>query len=266
MAPRDFYLNPAERCGTLFTTCEHTCLGGLNTGPEANITNPAFCDAFSGSTKQFACDQQVIQCGPLPPAQSSSLLAGPGLTQTVSDLAAYLLNADIDRDERLLRCSKLTIVGEPFPNSLRLDCTVSNTLFVNRADSCQTILSECINNLGTLQCIEPYVSTTGHPFCTVQLFADKYWQQYWCLFSLTHPVAVCAVRPGYRLPLCTVECPPGLVRTSINGSVAHYCCRDTDSCQLDDDNRNCVLGRHDPTLVDDPRLTGTVSFWSPPPI
>lgn len=77
-------------------------------------------------------------------------------------------------------------------------------------------------------------------------------KRYWCLWSYERPEPVCAVKPGMDLPMCTVECPPGLAEVSINGSRTHYCCRDPDSCTTVDDPRNCVLGRHDPTCDDQP--------------
>jgi hypothetical protein len=58
----------------------------------------------------------------------------------------------------------------------------------------------------------------------------------------------CARLPGMRIPLCTVECPGNLIRTTIPGGTAQYCCASgsTESCTETSDGRNCMLGNQDP--------------------
>jgi hypothetical protein len=352
LSPRNFFLNIAERCGVLFTTCRHTCTGGLNTAPNANVSSPAFCDSFTDNHRQFSCDGQTILCTvrPLPTGAQS-------ITIPSSDVPLYILNAEVDRQRRELVCTKLSGPGDPLVNSLELNCRVNKFIFTQRPDVCQTLLSECINNLGTIRCLTPYVSTNDKPFCTTVVggaeadqtcdcgvwwsktqetaqympealrdvschasdfafltgvtstiltfrlqkcrqeaqthplgiscarrglvsYEDylkfKYgdslylnharnlfvlhgrgYQKNWCLWSVARPVAYCSTKPGqFEVPLCTIECPVGLTRMSINGSASHYCCRDTTPgrCTLRHDARNCVLGRHDPTSLDDPRI------------
>jgi hypothetical protein len=76
------------------------------------------------------------------------------------------------------------------------------------------------------------------------------YKQNWCLYNYTMPTAICASSPGQSLPLCTVECPPFLTKTTLLGSSSEYCCAgdpvsgDDGYCATSQDTRNCVLGKH----------------------
>ena len=76
--------------------------------------------------------------------------------------------------------------------------------------------------------------------------------QYWCLESMSRPTVTCATLPGQRLPMCTVECPLGLVPTTLGGSTSTYCCLEagggSQGCSVSIDARQCVLGQHDAAL------------------
>jgi hypothetical protein len=99
-------------------------------------------------------------------------------------------------------------------------------------------------------------------FGSSTVVASTPWKQKWCLWNYTMPAAHCAVAPGNRLPLCTVECPEHLLKTTLsNGIVAgqagaggqgttEYCCRDPAACSVIADTRNCVLGKHENNWYD----------------
>jgi len=100
--------------------------------------------------------------------------------------------------------------------------------------------------------IQQYLQYVGST-TPLHTFISPYpWRAYWCLQSYTNPVAVCATLPGQRLPMCTLQCPLGLVATTLYGSTSTYCCLQsgggTLGCTLTIDSRQCVLGQHDAAL------------------
>ena len=50
------------------------------------------------------------------------------------------------------------------------------------------------------------------------------WRRFWCMTADGRPT--CAIRPGMRLPLCTVECPNGFVKTTFGASTEYCLTRD----------------------------------------
>jgi hypothetical protein len=76
------------------------------------------------------------------------------------------------------------------------------------------------------------------------------WKQSWCVWNYTQPTATCAIAPGKRLPLCTIECPDNLFKTRIDGGATEYCCADPRDCRIGKDARNCVLGKHENAWYD----------------
>lgn len=298
--PSTFYTNAATRCAVIHATCQHSCLPGHNHVLTSNSTlNPQFCQDQVDTKRTYLCEQQRIVCE-LPSGVSS--VAPASQTVSSTDMERFALDAEALRNARQLRCYAPSSV-----EGLVLDCLVDKNDLMLRTDTCSAILSECINNLGTISCRDPFIATPQHPFCSQQkptgddqyncdcgvwwsgannegslmapdglisltcakrgLFVysqttdqkkSEWWKQTWCVDNSNPAVAtpICATRPGMGLPLCTVECVPGMVKTTIpwlnSLGVAEYCCRPssvtgTSSCSDADDSRNCVLGQHDPS-------------------
>lgn len=187
-------------------------------------------------------DGLVLDC----PVNKNNLLASNNVCQAILAECFNNLGTLECRDPHIATpqhpfCSQVRPSGD---EAFRCDCGVWWSGALNEGTQWTPA------SLVSLTCAKRGLSPVS---LTTDQLTTQWWKRAWCSTSAAPTVPVCATRPGMGPPLCTVECAPGMVKTTLPwmdaSGTAEYCCAPgavlrNGTCADTDDPRNCVLGQH----------------------